>query len=454
MSHPIAKVTKPETENDLRPISLTPFFSKVAASFVVDWILKYTSEKIDSRQYGGLKGNSTTHYIIEFLNFILMSQDTPGQTAVVEFYVDFQKAFNRQDHNLLIKKLSEMDVPGWLLSIVIAFLSNRRMLVRYNGCESSIKTLPGGGPQGTLLALLLFLILINDIGCQDCDSTNCLREIHLKFVDDLTVAEAVNLQKDVIPVPFEKRQLPDNYHQRTGHHLPNENSKVFKQLCDIEKYAIENHMKINFSKTQLMVFNPCHSIDFYPEMSMEGKAVEVVKEKKLLGLTIRSDLKWSTNTSNMTAKAFKRLWILRRLKILGADRKFLLEVYIKQVRSTLELSVPAWQGSLTIIEKTEIERVQKCAAHIVLGTQYTSYLGALQELGLETLEQRRIKLCLKFALKAERNPKYSSWFIPYKKNRDTRSVPPKYCKVKASHWRSEKGPIGFLTDLLNQHYNK
>ena len=281
-----------------------------------------------------------------------------------------------------------------------------------------------------------------------------MKEIHLKFVDDLTVAEAVDLRKDVVPVPIENRQLPDNYHERTGHHFPNENSRVFKQLCDIEKYATENNMKINFSKTQLMLFNPCHSIDFYPEMCMEGQQVELVSEKKLLGLIIRSDLKWSSNTSNMTSKAFKRLWILRRLKILGADQQSLLEVYTKQVRSVLELSVPAWQGSLTLGEKTEIERVQKCATHIILGIQYTSYLNALHELGLETLEERRMKLCLKFALKAEKNPKYSSWFIPYKKTRNTRSVPLKYCKVKASHSRSVQGPIGFLTDLLNQHYSK
>ena len=257
----------------------------MAEHFVVSWILDYISEKIDLRQYGGLKGNSTAHYIIEFLNFILMNQDTSGQTAIVACYVDFQKAFNRQDHNLLIKKLSEMDVPGWLLSIVIAFLSNRKMLVRYNGSESSIKNLPGGGPQGSLLALLLFLVLVNDIGCSSCIDTNCLREIHLKFVDDLTAAEAVNLKKDVVTIPTENRQLPDSYHKRTGHLFPNENSKVFKQLCNIEKYSKENHMKINFSKTQLMKFNPCHSIDFYPEMCMEGQDIELIQEKKLLGLS-------------------------------------------------------------------------------------------------------------------------------------------------------------------------
>ena len=34
----------------------------------------------------------------------------------------------------------------------------------------------------------------------------------------------------------------------------------------------------------------------------------------------------------------------------------------------LELAVPAWQGSLSKAEKTDIERVQKTACHITWGS--------------------------------------------------------------------------------------
>ena len=78
--------------------------------------------------------------------------------------MDFSKAFNRQDHNILITKLSDMGVPGWLLKLVIAFLSNRSMKVKYKGKMSESYPLPGGGPQGALLGLFLFLVLINDLG--------------------------------------------------------------------------------------------------------------------------------------------------------------------------------------------------------------------------------------------------------------------------------------------------
>ena len=51
-----------------------------------------------------------------------------------------------------------MGVPGWLLNIVMGFLKDRDMVVRYRGETTEAKQQPGGGPQGTLLGLLLFLI--------------------------------------------------------------------------------------------------------------------------------------------------------------------------------------------------------------------------------------------------------------------------------------------------------
>ena len=57
-----------------------------------------------------------------------------------------------------------MVIPGWLLHIVIGFLSDREMILRYKGGCSSKKALPGGGPQGTGLGLFLFIILINAEG--------------------------------------------------------------------------------------------------------------------------------------------------------------------------------------------------------------------------------------------------------------------------------------------------
>ena len=159
-----------------------------------------------------------------------------------------------------------------------------------------------------------------------------------------------------------------------------------------------------------------------------------------------------SNTAQMVQRANKRLWILRRLKSLGAKPKDLTDVSIKQVRSILELAVPAWQGGLTNEEKKDLERVQKSACYIILGSEYQGYNNALNLLNLETLESRRVKLSLKFALKAEKHQKFNKWFKPSQISYNTRFEHSKYLNVRANHTRFVKSPLSFLTRLLNTYY--
>ena len=75
--------------------------------------------------------------------------------------------------------------------------------------------------------------------------------------------------------------------------------------------------------------------------------LEVVRETKLLGIILTDNLKWDANTDYICGRAMKKLWTLRRLKKLGADRDSLIEVYTKEVRSVLEFAVPVWHSSIS-----------------------------------------------------------------------------------------------------------
>ena len=106
-------------------------------------------------------------------------------------------------------KLSQIGVPGLLLDIVNGFLNDRSMVVRYRGETSNRKQLPGGGPQGTLLGLLLFLVLINSccnfernlsVGNQITQpskkfipSTFCA-----KYVDEVSIAGSFNIKQTLV----------------------------------------------------------------------------------------------------------------------------------------------------------------------------------------------------------------------------------------------------------------
>ena len=120
-----------------------------------------------------------------------------------------------------------------------------------------------------------------------------------------------------------------------------------------------------------------------PQLSLrDGLPIEIVEETKLLGVIITSDLKWKSNTKNIIRKAYKRMWIVKRLKSLGANLNQLKFTFVQPSISISEVAVPAWHPGLTVGEQINIESF----CPIVLGNEYTIHQEALSALGLETLE--------------------------------------------------------------------
>ena len=132
------------------------------------------------------------------------------------------------------------------------------------------------------------------------------------------------------------------------------------------------------------------------------------------------------------------------LKLLKLDEDIILDTYVKEIRSILELAVPVWHGGLTAKQSRDIERVQKTALLVILGDNYINYEVAGTIMSVEPLSMRRETLCLKFATKDVK--KENSLFI--KNSLNTRSndlvVEPK-CNTR----RFQKSSIPFLSKLLN-----
>ena len=206
-----------------------------------------------------------------------------------------------------------------------------------------------------------------------------------------------------------------------------------------------------------MIFNKAGSRDFMPDVHIDEQSLDVVDEVKLLGLVITSDLKWTKNTESICNKGYSRLWMLRRLKALGADKDDLKEVYEKQVRSILEFGTPVFTAGLTVDDSNNIERVQRTAAYIILDEDYSSYGDALAGLDLEPLWERRIGICTNFAQKAIKSEKFSNWFTvnEVKETKNDRKckeivIEPTLKQITSRTKRYKKSPIPYLTNQLNQ----
>ena len=199
-----------------------------------------------------------------------------------------------------------------------------------------------------------------------------------------------------------------------------------------------------------MLFNTSYKNDFSPKLNIDGVMLEVVKEMKLLGVIVTNDLKWHQNTQHITSKAYKRQWIINRLKQMGASITVLIDVYTKQVRSILEFVCVVWNSSLTQDNINAIERVQKSAFSVIIASRYNTHKEACQQLNMETLSKRREKLSIKFANNSSKHPIHSQWFVPYQEESVTRSEKPAFKPVQGRTERLLKSAIPYLTSLLNK----
>ena len=394
------------------------------------------------------------------------NQDFSEPLSTILTAVDIHKGFNKVDHIKTITILSDtMKVPGWLTRIVASYLSSRTLKIRYQKATSSSRDMPGGLGAGTILGLNLFLILFNGAGpaannlgigqqiSQPINKRQPMQECKVKWIDDVTLAAALDLKTALVPEDRPvARPLP--YHARTEHRLPLDCNPMQDMLTELSIYTNSHKMAINRKKTKAMLCNSRRKWDFIPELSFEGgENVEIVDELKVVGFILRSDMKTCSNTAYLTTKAYKRMWLIRRLKYLRASTTQLIDSLQKQVLSVLWLGAPAWYCLLTLSEKHDIDRVAKVGLKIIYGNLYQGFENALCISGIRKPTLQLEKMTEQFAKKSSKHNKFSKWFAPVPEQRvNTRwNKHQTYVHISARTDRFKQSPIPQLTDILNKH---
>ncbi len=353
---PLPKVTPPtEIEKDLRPISLTPAMSKACMEhFIYTWLWECVREKIDPNQFGGKKGSSTVYALIKLLHEWFSATDKL-KIVVDIVLIDYAKAFDHLNHNIIIRKLYDMDVPPVLTHWVSSFLCERQQRVKIGPIKSSWLHINGGVPQGTKLGPLLFLIMINDL--KPISATT-------KFIDDTTLHEI----KPVIGP-----------------------GQIQHSIDTIMQWSADNDMKLNPTKTKQLSIN--FSFDKYAsqDLYISDQLIEKCDVVKLLGVKIQNDLKWDSHINSIVSKASQRLRIITVLKHSGYNTEKLVTVYIAHIRSLTEYACQVWHPALTITLTQDLERLQIRALRIIRPD--LDYDSALETLDLLSLADRRKHLC-------------------------------------------------------------
>ena len=399
---------------------------------------------LDIGQFGGQKGTGTEHMIICLVDRILKLLDqNPDRSAVIATYLDWASAFDRQDPTIAIRKFIQLGVRPSLIPLLISYLSGRRMKVKFNGEESDFLDLIGGGPQGTLIGQLEYLVLSNDnadwVQSQD----------RYKYIDDLTLLQLVCLAGLLIEYNFEGHVASDIGIGQSF--LPAASLQSQADLDSISNWSEENLVKLNEEKCKFMVFTRSQE-DFATRLSVNHQNIEQLPATKILGLWITEDLKWERNTKEICRKAYSRIALITKLKYVGVNIEDLVDIYKLMIRSLTEYCSVAFHSSLTLGQATDLERIQKTCLKVILGENYISYQAALEMTGLQTLHDRREDRCLNFALKALKHPRNYQMF-PRNENNCKQIRNQELFKVNFARTEQyRKSAIPFCQRKLNVHY--
>ena len=175
---PLFKSGDASVFSNYRPVSVLPVFSKILERLMYSRLLSFINiNKILYKfQFGFREDHSPQLALIYLVDKI--SNALENGEYVLGVFLDFSKAFNTVDHDILFTKLHHYGVRGVCLNWFKSYLSNREQFVCFSGTDSDKKGIRCGVPQGSILGPLLFLIYINDL------SSVSQKLFSLLFADD------------------------------------------------------------------------------------------------------------------------------------------------------------------------------------------------------------------------------------------------------------------------------
>ena len=343
---------KPE---QYRPVSLTSHIMKVFERVVKSNILKHLVEKglINPGQHGFVPGKSTQTQLLE--HFCDVYEAIADGERMDTVYLDFSKAFDKVNHNILLQKLIKHGIKGKIGLWIKEFLYDRKYKVLVNGVMSEEQDVISGVPQGTVLAAILFVIMISDI------DKNVAESIVRSFADDTRNSAKIRTDDD------QRRMQQD--------------------LNVIYKWAEDNMMEFNEKKFEWMSCGNTQGVDRSPYKTPSGEDIQYKKKVKDLGVVTSDNLSFREHINSIvTACKIKQGIILRKFRT--REEKPMMKLFNTYIRSKIDYCCIVWSPwCQTDIDK--VERIQKSYTSKIEGLEEMNYNQRLEKLKLYSLERRR-----------------------------------------------------------------
>lgn len=277
--------------------------------------------------------------------------------------LDFSKAFDTINHELLCIKLKYYGLSDLAVSLITSYLNDRQQMVLFNNECSNLLPVMSGVPQGSVIGPLLFSIYTTDIlrSTRYCkvqayaDDT----QIYISFPPDQT-AQIQNL--------------------------------ITSDLENIRKRSLDHNLHLNPLKCKLIIFGSRRQLKNMStdlNVTINNAPLTVVNSTKNLGIIFDNHLKYTSHVNFMLSKAYCAL------KLLYASRHILGQNLKKTLCETLVLSHfnycdVVYGFCLDSTDKNRIQKVQNsCIRFIYNLRKYDHISHTFKDLVWLNMENRR-----------------------------------------------------------------
>ena len=288
---PLPKKPNASSLVDLRPISILPILSKVIETIVkrrlTDYIKNYSI--IPSIQSGFRPHHSTNTALLKIITDCVQAMDTGEVTALIT--LDYSKAFDRINHNLLLAKLKYYGCSDLAILWFQNYLKDRKQVVKIGNSVSGKQDITEGVPQGSVLGPTLFVLFIADI--------IWWRLPGLKFhfyADDTQIYTSFNLHSALLGATM-----------------------INKQLMAISEWNRANGLLLNLQKCGGSIIGSTtnrnavlHKIKKL--IKIDDHILEFNDSIKSLGVYIDCELKFQNHVNSVLAKCYAKFGYLYQFK--------------------------------------------------------------------------------------------------------------------------------------------
>jgi len=333
---PIYKNGDQKLINNYRPVSILPCLSKILEKLFYTRLNTFINKHniLYDHQFGFREKHGTSLALCYLVDNIITSYEK--NQSVLGVFIDFSKAFDTINHDILIRKLEAYGIRGIASKWIRSYLCNRSQYVCYNGINSDYENVKCGVPQGSILGPLLFLLYINDIA---------------------------NISSKLLPILF----ADDTNVFMSGKNIDEMIVIMNEELSKLVKWLHINKLSLNVKKTHYVIFRPgkC-TIEATKNLYINGQKINREEYTTFLGVKLDSRLSWSQHIAHIKMKMAKNIGILcKARKVFKLST--MISLYYAFIYPYISYCIEIW-GTAAVKHIEPIYKLQKLCCRIMMGS--------------------------------------------------------------------------------------